>query len=221
MTRPSKNTQEKTPVVQSSVCENVGAIGYLSHLEHAEIPSLENTQLAPQISPSDSPQQKTTEIYKKHGQYHVYIHTDEITPRWFLPANVVSFVQWLMSLKEDDVVFFYQTGKDKMVQEIVQSLVVIDTQCKAKKIFVVDHAVETPLVLFVCDEFVIEDTGAIQFSNCIPDDPKRSEQVFRPYLQRLYSRAVKKGLLTEDEVNSILNDNNIIFKTARELRPVA
>ena len=99
-------------------------------------------------------------------------------------------------------------------------MIVLDTQCAAKTVFVVDHLIDSPLLLLVAKELVIEDMGAVAFSNCIDHDVKEGEAIFRPYLRRIYDRAVTRGLLTAEEVRSVLEDNTIIFKTAAELRGV-
>jgi hypothetical protein len=160
-------------------------------------------------------QSDTTVILKKDGNYHVYFHTREVSVGC---GNLDAFTQWIMSLNADDVVYLYQTGATRSMSPIVQSLIVLDTQCLAKTIFVVDHLIESPMFLFVCDEYVIENTGAITFANYVPEDSNKLVKMCIPYMRFLYKRAVDFGLLTADEVDSILDDNAIVFKTARDLR---
>jgi hypothetical protein len=174
------------------------------------------TTLGPESCVEPSPE--TTVIYKKDGDYHVYFNTGEFSASWW-GTNISAFTQWAMSLQSEEVVYFYQTGMVAYIPVTVQVMTVLDTLCKAKKIFVVDHMIESPLFLFVCDEVCIEELGAICFRSCVdPTTASIPEKTFLPYLRRLYDRGVARNLLTTEEATAILMDNRIVFKTARELR---
>ena len=163
-------------------------------------------------------QPDTTVIYHKDGAYYVYFNAGELAASWW-GVNLASFSQWAMSLKPDDVVYFYQTGSIFYIPLWAQILSVLDTQCLAKKIFVVDHMIDTPLFLFICDEVCIDDLGAISFRSCVDlVEASVVEKAFLPYLGKLYERGVAKKLLTDDEAHAIMVDNLIVFKTARQLK---
>lgn len=193
-------------------------IGYLSNtvLEGStETLDLTNPRV---VTPSQSKELETLVVDRKNGVYHLYFHTDDLSSKDWWTTNIGSFTQWVMSLNKNDIIYINQTGKISYFPSILQALVVLDTICFAQKIFIVDHIIETPFVMFICNKIVIEDTGAIIFSNCIKDNATKCELVNLPYIRRLYERAVLQELLTKEEVNSILDKNAIIFKTARELR---
>jgi hypothetical protein len=195
-----------------------GIAGYLSDIGGGSSAALEALGIEGGLSgiaPDNQPE--TTVIDKKDGVYHVYFHTGELSTSW-CTTNLNAFTQFAMSLTAEDVVYFYQTGSVHFMPSIAQALIVLDTLCLAQKVFVVDHLIETPLLLLVCNKLAVEDTGAITFSSCIPDDHGKAAQIFRPYMSRLYKRAVGAGLLSAAEAKSVIDDNGIVFKTARELR---
>jgi hypothetical protein len=169
----------------------------------------------PKAGGDDGSSENKTTIYKKNGAYYVFFDTWEVCD-W--GDNPTSFSMWLMSLEENDVVYIHQTGDVWSIAGIAQVLSVLDTDCKAKKIFVVDHPIENALFLTVCDELRITDMGAITFSNAMCVDPSKWDLAYMPYLQTLYAKAVEKKLINEAEVNAVIHDNKIIFKSARDLR---
>lgn len=219
MLKPSKTVQKQEPGLEG-LFQELGVINYLSDLS-SPTPALESMNNGDQsvvVTVGKERPPETTVIDKKDGVYYIYLHVDEISVQWWA-TNINSFTQWIMSLNKNDTIVINQTGTVRFIPSILQALVVLDTMCLARKIFSVDHIIETPLFLLVCDVIMIADTGAISFTNCIDDDNVRKvEQILLPQIRRLYTRAVTKGLLTEGEVNSILNDNAIVFKTARQLR---
>jgi len=222
MVKPHKVQPVSKPVPPVSV-EPLGVINYFADFEKSGVANESlNQPVSGNPSPTpvsnDSPPVETTIIDRKNGVYHVYFHTGDLTTHWW-GTNLCSFTEWLMSLTKDDVIHIHQTGRTFFMPGIIQGLQALDSLCRAKKVFIVDHMIETPLYMLVCDDIVIEDMGAVIFSNCIPEDVRRNEKILRPYLQRLYARAVDAGMLSESEVESIIEDNAIIFKTARELRP--
>lgn len=167
----------------------------------------------------ESKSPETTIIDRKDNDHFLYLHTCEISAAAWWKSNITAFTQWITSLSKNDTIYIYQTGDIWFTPHIIQALVVMDTLCQAKKIFVVDHIIETPHILLVSDELKIEDTGAVYFTLGLnTDDGKRNERILIPQFRRLYKRAISFGLLSETEVNSIFEDNAIIFKTAREMR---
>lgn len=220
MAKPSKPQTLVIPVpdVGTESLKRLGIIGYLAGNAGGET-ALESLSNPPDANCAPTPDvpPETTVIDKKDGAYHVYFHTGELTSSWWV-TNLNAFTQWVMSLNRNDIVYFNMTGNLQIIPPILQALVVIDTLCLAQKVFMVDHIIETPLLLLVCNTIAVEDTGAIVFGNYVSDNAGKCEQSMLPYMRRLYARAVTRGLLTEGEVSSILNDNAIVFKTARELR---
>ena len=223
MSKQIKPTVPTTTVKHSELgvaLEKWGSVGYLSDIikPTVAIESLITTPTSNSVvTMSGGSPPETTVIFKKEGDYHVYFHINELSSAWW-GTNLDSFTNWVMTLTSDDTVYFYQTGTVNLLPHTVQALVLLDTLCLAKTVFVVDHIIETPLFLLVCKDLQIEDTGAIAFSSCISDDARKCEQVFRPYLKRLYDRAVNRSLLSVNEAKSVIEDNCIVFKTARELR---
>jgi hypothetical protein len=205
--------------------ERLGVVGYLGAKPSSTSLALE-TLASPQAAPQPGlpalfkndgkAQPETTIILKKDGRYYVYLHVSQLTTDWWV-TNLNAFTQWAMSLSAEDVIYLHQNGALNMMPGIVQAMVVLDTLCKARKIFVVDHIIETPVFALISDELEITDTGALTFTSCIRDDARKAEKVFMPYLTRLFARAVKRKLLTADEAKSVLENNAIIFKTARQL----
>lgn len=220
--QPKSTTAPPAPAFEA---RSLGVIGYLADLPAPGV-ALETLGPKPGAQPTgggilmmasgDRPPD-TTIIDFKDGIHHLYFHSGELTTQWWV-TNLAAFTEWAMSLTTEDVVHIHQTGRTVFMAWVIQGLQALDVMCPARKVFIVDHLIETPLYLLVCDDIVIEDTGAITFSNCIPDDCRRGEAVLRPYLRRLYDRAVEKGLLTEAEARAVIEDNAIVFKTARELR---
>ena len=157
-------------------------------------------------------------VLKKDTVYHLYFHANEITSSSYFFSSLDAFTLWLMSLNADDVVHVYQSGSLWMMPMYIQALIAMESQCQAKKIFVLDHMIETPLFMLVCDEVVIESTGAVTFSNCIEDDARNMETICQSFLQHLYEKAVKWGMLTKEEAASILKDNAVIFKLGSQLK---
>jgi len=214
----------KPPLPEKPLVQTPDFTGYFSDIEVANLTALESLVFnnepilapAPACGPSSPPD--TTVILKKDGVYHVYFHIDELSSSSGCMGNLDAFTQWVMSLNSEDIVYFYQTGCIRLVPNTIQALIVLDTQCLARTIFIIDHIIETPLFLFVCKEHVIESTGAVTFSNSIPDDSNKMNQMCLPYLRYLYTKAVRRGLLTEDEAKSIVDDNAIVFKTASNFR---
>ena len=220
MAKPPKQTTIviPTPSPETASLKRLGIINYFGDIadDKAALESLSNPQDNSNCVPSPTPP-ATTIIDRKDGVYHVYLHSHELTSSWWV-TNLNAFTQWAMSLSRNDVVYFNQTGHMPVIPPILQAMVVLDTLCLAQKVFIVDHIIETPLLLLVCNNISIQNTGAISFGNYVADDARKCEQTMLPYMRRLYARAVTRGLLTEEEVASILNDNAIVFKTARQLR---
>lgn len=202
--------------------EQLGGTGYLNELPHSPpaLGALEGLHAASLgvVMSMDSDAPQTTTIIKKDGAYYVYFHVSELNAAWW-GVNLGSFSQWAMSLTELDTIYLFETGNVYYLPMVIQILNVFDTQCKAKKVFVVDHMIDTPLFLLVCDDMCLEDTGAITFRHCVDlDTNSRAERVFLPYLRKLYDRAVARKLLTAEEARAVLEENRIVFKTARELK---
>jgi hypothetical protein len=168
------------------------------------------------VSPaSDS---NTTVVLKHNDAYHIYFHTYEVSTSPWFGGNLDAFTLWLMSLNADDVIYIYQSGGVYMMPIFIQALIAMESQCPAKKIFVLDHMIETPLFMLVCDEILVESTGAVTFSNCITDDARNMETICQAYLEHLYEKTIKWGMLTKEEVTSILKDNAVIFKLSSQLK---
>lgn len=165
--------------------------------------------------PSSGPEPDTSIIYKKNDAYHVYFHITELVSDW--GTNLASFTTWLSSLQETDVVYFNQTGSTDRLVLIVQILGAFATECKAKKIFVVDHPIENALLAVVCDDIMFTSTGSIKFTNNLNIDRNRWDLIYTPYLKSLFAKAVAKGLLTEAEATAVIDDNAIIYKTHKEM----
>lgn len=167
---------------------------------------------------SESRKQDTSVIYKKEGAYYVYFHISELSSAWW-GTNLTAFTLWAMALKPEDKVYFYQTGNVWFLPMAAQILTTLDTHCVAHKVFVVDHLIETPLLMLVCDEVRIEDTACINFTSCIdPDRIEPIERAFVSYLGHLYQRAVDRKMITAEEARAVLNESRILYKTARQLR---
>ena len=220
MQKSSKQNSQTQPVPQQTdvrACESLGFFNYFEDITSPVSAGLESlTAPQPGNQPQAQESPKTTIIDKKDGKYHVYFHTGEVSTSWW-ETNLNAFTQMMMGLAKEDTVYFYQTGNVFLMPHIVQALIVLDQLCLAQKIFVVDHMIETPLFLMVCNSFLIKETGAIAFSSCIPNDARDGEKIFRPHLNRLYNRAVSCGLLTSGEAAAVLNDDAIVFKTAKQL----
>ena len=157
----------------------------------------------------------TTVVYKKNDQYHVFFKISELMSGW--NGNLTSFSSWLTSLQENDVVYIHQTGSVWNLTSIVQILGVLSTECKAKKVFVVDHLLSEALFMLVCDEIVVTPMGAVTFQNNLNIDRTRWDLIYTPYLKSLYAKAIDKKFLTEEEVENIIYNNAIVFKTYNQL----
>lgn len=209
----------KSPPVSSDISveltKHLKLVNYFSDLDTFTDSATESMN-RPMIVPTNVPS-STTVIDKKNGVYYVYLHANEVSVKWWT-TNINSFTRWVMSLAPTDVVHINQTGNIELLPQILQALVVLDTLCLARKVFVVDHIIETPLFLLVCNDFLIEDFGAIYFTSGIREEVTKGERTILPYIRQLFSRAVTRGLITEAESISVINDNAIVFKTARELR---
>lgn len=164
----------------------------------------------------ESNQPETTIIYKKNDIYHVYFHMSELDSNW--GVNLTSFTVWMKSLLESDVIHIHQTGDIWDLTSFVQAIGVFSTECKAKKVFVVDHPIENALCMLVCDDVIITEFGAITFTNTMNIDPSRWDLIYEPYLKSLFSIAVERKYLTSEEVDLVFNNNAIIFKTAKQLK---
>lgn len=169
----------------------------------------------PSMGP-DGPDQRTTTIYKKNEAYYVYFNICELDSNY--GDNLTSFSLWLMSLSENDKIYIHQTGSIWNLTGLVQIIGILGTECKARKIFVVDHPIENALFLLSCDEVMITEFGALTFSNAMDIDPSKWDLIYMPYIKSLFAKAVERNYISSDEVNAVLNDNAIIFKTARELK---
>ena len=202
-----------------SINKSLGLINYFSDLDHNSIAteSLNNNiDLNKPVCVPVNNTQASTIIDKKDGIYHVYLQTNEVSVGWWT-TNINSFTRWALSLNSNDVVHIHQTGNISYFPQIVQIIVVLNTLCLARTVFIVDHIIESPFILLACKEVSIEDLGAVYFTNIIDEDAKKCERILRPLVSQLFNKAVEYKFLTSGEVDSILDDNNIIFKTAREL----
>lgn len=157
----------------------------------------------------------TTVILKKNDEYHVYFHIFELVTDW--GVNLTSFSEWLHSLREDETIYLYQTGNVWNITYIVQILGVLASECLAKKIFVVDHPIDNALFLTVCDEVKITPLGAINFSNCLNIDRNKWDLIYLPYLKSLFAKAQEMKLISEAEVEDVIDNNAIVYKTYRQL----
>jgi hypothetical protein len=220
---PNKQNSVIKPIQQEEIYP--GLIGFDSAFQtcvqyHASLEKL-NTVIGEKSPTSDiviteGGAPKTTTIYKKNDAYYVYFHVSELTSDW--GANLTSFTLWLLTLSVKDVVYIHQTGDAWNLTGIINILDTLGTECKARKIFVIDHPIENALFSLVCDDVIITEFGALTFSNGMNIDPTRWDKVFTPYLKSVYAKAVERKYITQEEVNSIFNDNTIIFKTAKDLR---
>ena len=170
----------------------------------------------PSAGDMDEGARRTTSIFKKNDGYHVFFHVSELMSNW--GDNLNSFTLWMMSLPETETLYIHQTGDVWYLTGIVQILGTLATDCKARKVFVVDHPIDNALFLLVCDDVVFTEFGALTFTNCMDIDPSKWDLIYMPYLKSLYAKAVEKNYLTAAEADAVFADNAIIFKTAKELR---
>lgn len=170
---------------------------------------------AAETETTQTPRPDTTVIYKKDDAYHVFIKPQDVDAEGGL--NTSSLSTWLMSLSNQDVVYFYCSGRGFYFPSLAQILITIRTQCAARKIFMLDHLIECPFFIFVCDEIRLGPLGAIVFTRMISNDPQQGEQIFVPLVEELYRCAVALHLLTAQQAHEVVTNDAILFKTADQI----
>ena len=206
-------------------------VGYFADLDQgqntaAALEALQNNQTAvpnkksvPKAGEnSQAPDNDTSTIYKKDGAYYAYLNVYDVVSSWGINTN--DFIIWLSTLSADDTVYLSLTGPLPSVSYLAHVLSAIDC-CAAKTIFVVDHLVESALFLAVVKEIDVRRTGAVTFVSGINTDPNKYDAAWLPYLKSLFDRMVGKGLLTQEEATAIVENNAIVCKTYRQLKPTA
>jgi hypothetical protein len=155
-------------------------------------------------------------------EYHVYAEANDLDLSFrekdIRRLNALTdLCIFLDSLTEQDVVrFFMSGGRQCQIESTVKILSTIQV-CKARTVFMIDTYIDNGIYALACKEIESTSLGILTMVSTLSKDTEYLE-AYKPYIQDLFTRAKKINLLTDDEVDTILNKNGIIMLDAKHIQ---